>query len=75
MKSATQLGRSLHDLVILSLAGFPSSGRLLLSKYWDQIGLESIYPGLPTEGILTWPRLRETAGFSKQGDTETTAKA
>ncbi|KAL3144553.1 hypothetical protein ABBQ32_004283 [Trebouxia sp. C0010 RCD-2024] len=48
--SATQLGRSLHDLVILSLAGFPKSGCLLLREYWDLIGLEAISSGLPIEG-------------------------
>ena len=49
MQSA-QFGRSLHDLVILSLAGFPSSGDQLLRNYWDQIGLEHINAGLPIEG-------------------------
>lgn len=51
MQSAL-LGRSLHDLVILILAGFPSSGDLLLHKFWEQIELENITPGLPTEGKL-----------------------
>lgn len=55
VKSATRLGRSLHDLVILSLAGFPKSGCLLLRDYWDQISLETISSDLPIEGILTWP--------------------
>ena len=43
-------GRSLHDLVILSLAGFPSSGDLLLRNYWDQVDLENVTAGLPIEG-------------------------
>ena len=43
-------GRSLHDLVILSLAGFPTSGDLLLRKYWDHISLENMTAGLPKEG-------------------------
>ncbi|KAL3155022.1 hypothetical protein ABBQ38_011545 [Trebouxia sp. C0009 RCD-2024] len=50
VKSATRLGRSLHDLVILSLAGFPKSGCLLLRDYWDQISLETISSDLPIEG-------------------------
>lgn len=49
MQSAP-IGRSLHDLVILSLAGFPSSGDQLLRKYWDQIDLEHVTAGLPIEG-------------------------
>ena len=49
MQSAP-LGRSLHDLVILSLAGFPSSGEQLLRKHWDQIDLEHATAGLPSEG-------------------------
>ncbi len=46
------LGRALHDLVILSLAGFPDSAHTLLQDFWSQVDYVPQGLKLPAEGVL-----------------------
>ncbi|KAL0049587.1 hypothetical protein WJX82_005469 [Trebouxia sp. C0006] len=44
------LGRALHDLVVLSLAGFPASAHTLLQDFWSQVDYVPQGLRLPAEG-------------------------
>lgn len=46
------VGRALHDLVVLSLAGFPDSTHTLLQDFWSQVDYVSQGLRLPAEGVL-----------------------
>ena len=46
------LGRALHDLVVLSLAGFPDSAHSLLQDFWSQVDYVPQGLRLPAEGLL-----------------------
>ena len=46
------LGRALHDLVVLSLAGFPASAHTLLQDFWSQVDYVPQGLRLPAEGVL-----------------------
>ncbi|KAL0042696.1 hypothetical protein WJX79_008101 [Trebouxia sp. C0005] len=43
-------GRALHDLVVLSLAGFPESAHTLLQNFWSQIDYVPQRLKVPAEG-------------------------
>lgn len=44
-------GRALHDLVVLSLAGFPESAHTLLQNFWSQIDYVPQRLKVPAEGV------------------------
>ncbi len=45
-------GRALHDLVVLSLAGFPDSAHTLLQDFWSQVDYVPQGLRLPAEGVI-----------------------
>ena len=47
---ADALGRALHDLVVLKLAGWPAADSSLLRQYWVQLDCEGEEAGLPKQG-------------------------
>ena len=47
---ADVLGRALHDLVVLKLAGWPAADPSLLRQYWIQLDSEGEEAGLPKQG-------------------------
>ena len=44
------LGKALHDLVVLRLAGWPKEDASLLRHYWAQLAAEGEESGLPATG-------------------------
>ena len=45
-------GKALHDLVVLSLAGFPDSAHTLLQDFRSQVDYVPQGPRLPAEGVI-----------------------
>ena len=69
-EQTAQLWRSLHDLALLHLSGFPEGSKVGLDQLWKNVQRERADSALPPEGALQHRTFNQGSLSSRYGSCE-----